>query len=306
MVVLGPILPFMKRAAAVLLTLVIAVPSYAWNASGHKAIALIAYGQLLPATRARVDQILSQHPDYSKWIAGIAAPDRGRAAFLEASVWPDMIKSDARFHEDNRRATPDIPGLPAGAQARHSSWHYMNIPFSTDGTPTQPTEEPNILTKLQDFEPLASIPDSMKVYALPWVIHLIGDIHQPLHAIARFDRLRPTGDRGGNAVELKSGNLHSYWDSRLGSSETGQFLNQLVLTIQTRHPKAGSFNMDPEDWAREGFELRSQVYSFTGDGTTASPAMYSDAYAVEARDAAYARAALAGYRLAEFLNQKLR
>jgi len=105
-------------------------------------------------------------------------------------------------------------------------------------------------------------------------------------------------------VELKSGNLHSYWDSRLGSSETGQFVNQPALTIQSQHPKAGSLDMDPEHWAREDFELRSQVYSFTGDGTEASPALYSDAYAVDARETSYARATLAGYRLAEFLNSR--
>ena len=67
----------MKRAVVF-----IANPSLGWNATGHKAISLIAYGQLLPATRAKVDQLLAQHPDYSKWIAGVPTADRGRAAFL--------------------------------------------------------------------------------------------------------------------------------------------------------------------------------------------------------------------------------
>ena len=61
----------MKRADVLLLRLFIANPFYGWNATGHKAISLIAYGQLLPVTRSRVDQLLAQHPDYSKWIAGV-------------------------------------------------------------------------------------------------------------------------------------------------------------------------------------------------------------------------------------------
>src|SRR5262245_26051328 len=111
-----------KRAAAILLTLtVVTSPSYAWNASGHKAIALIAYNQLSGATRAKVYWLLSRYPDCSQWITGTTGPDRGSTAFIAASVWADSIRSDPRFHDDNRTATPDIPGLPPGAQARHAT-----------------------------------------------------------------------------------------------------------------------------------------------------------------------------------------
>jgi len=296
----------MKRLTPVLLALLIAVPSYAWNATGHKAIGLIAYGQLTPTTRTRVDELLSQHPDYPKWIEGVPASDRGRAAFLAASVWPDTVRNDPRFHEDNRTPTANVPGLPPGSQARHAGWHYRTSPFSPDGTPTKPPAETNIVTKLRDFEALGSLPDSMKTYTLPWLLHLVGDIHQPLHTTARFDRLRPNGDRGGNGIELKSENLHSYWDSRIGTSQTDPFLNQLVITIQSRNPKPARLEMNPEQWAKEGFDLRSQVYGFTGNGTKESPAILSDAYSVQAKETAYARAALAGYRLAEFLNQRIK
>jgi len=295
-----------QRAAGLLLVLLLAVPSFAWNAAGHKAIALIAYNQLTPTVRARVDRLLLQHPDYAKWTAGIPVQDRGRAAFLEASTWPDDIRNDPRFHADNARPTANVPGLPAGAQARHSNWHYMNLPFSTDGTPTKPSEEPNILTKLRDFQALGTMSEVEQTFLLPWVLHLIGDIHQPLHTVARFDRLRPTGDRGGNSVELKSGNLHSYWDSRIGTSETDRFLDQLVATIQSRHPKLATLDMDPEKWAFEGFALRSEVYGFSGAGTERNPATMSDSYSVGAKNLSLERAALAGYRLAEFLNQRLK
>src|SRR5947209_17575134 len=77
--------------------------AYAWNGTGHKTIALIAYERLTPAARQRVDQILAKHPDYPNWIVGVPAADRGRAAFLAAATWPDAIRSDPRFHDDNRR-----------------------------------------------------------------------------------------------------------------------------------------------------------------------------------------------------------
>jgi hypothetical protein len=105
---------------------------------------------------------------------------------------------------------------------------------------------------------------------------------------------------------MQSGNLHSYWDSRIGTSETDRFLNELVATVQNRHPQPGRLEMTPEQWAKEGFELRNQVYGFTGSGTKENPAILSDAYSVQARETAYARAALAGYRLAEFLNLRLK
>lgn len=225
---------------------------------------------------------------------------------MAASVWPDTVRNDRRFHDDNRRPTANIPGLPPGSQARHAGWHYTNLPFSVDGSLTKLAAEPNIVTALRDLEAFASMPDLMKTYTLPWLLHLVGDIHQPLHTTARFDRLRPSGDRGGNEIELKSENLHSYWDSRIGTSQTDQFLNQLVITIQSRNPKPARLDMNPEHWAKEGFDLRSQVYVFSGDGTKQSPAILSDAYSVQAKETAYSRAALAGYRLAEFLNQRLR
>ena len=296
----------MKRLTVLLLLLTITIPSHAWNGTGHRSIAIVAYWHLTPATRARVDALLAQHPDYPNWVTGISDSNRGLVAFAEASVWPDVIRDDPRFHADNGRPTPNIPGLPPGSQARHATWHYMNIPFSADGTPTIPTEEPNILTKLRDFEGLGTMPDSMKVYVLPWLLHLIGDAHQPLHTMARFDRFRPAGDRGGNAVELRNGgNLHSYWDSRLGSGNAERFLTELAATLQSRYPKPPTLNMNVEQWALEGFELRTEVYAISGEGTSSRPATYTDDYAVNARETSYARAALAGYRLAEFLNQRL-
>src|ERR1051326_8710466 len=129
-----------------LIPLVIAVlvitpaPVLAWNGTGHRAIALIAYENLTAVARQRINSLLAKHPDYQKWTDGLPARQRGSAAFLAASIWPDQIRSDPRFHDDNRAATPPIPGLPEGAQARHAGWHFINVPASIDGTPPRPAE----------------------------------------------------------------------------------------------------------------------------------------------------------------------
>src|SRR5439155_18980218 len=205
----------MKRLAFVLF-FVFTSAAYAWNGTGHKAIALMAYERLTAAARQRVDQVLAKHPDYPNWIAEVPAADRGRAAFLAAATWPDAIRRDPRFHNDHRRPTPPIPGLPPGAQARHADWHFINMPFSPDGTRTIPAPAPNIVTKLEECKTIGRMSAEQQVYTLPWLLHLVGDIHQPLHVLQRFTLDFPRGDRGGNAVRLRgTSNLHSYWDSHL-------------------------------------------------------------------------------------------
>ena len=282
------------------------ITALAWNGTGHKAIALIAYEKLTSAARKQIDNLLAKHPDYPKWTDGVPARQKGSTAFLEASVWPDAIRNDPRFHNDKQPATPPIPGLPESAQARHAGWHFINVPFSIDGTPTTPPEEPNALTKLKDFQALGRMPEQMQVYTLPWLIHLVADVHQPLHVIDGFSKEHPKGDLGGNTVRLKDGsNLHAYWDGRLGSSQTARFIDDLAATIEQQNPRPQKLDMDPRHWVDEGVALRQQVYSFTGAGTTQNPAVLSDQYSVEARRISFQRAALAAYRLAEFLNDQL-
>jgi S1/P1 Nuclease len=262
----------------VLLLLLIVVrsgqPAYAWNSTGHKAISLLAYQRLTPAVRQRIDGLLAKHPDYSKWTEGVPAGQRGRAAFLAASVWPDNIRNDPRFHNDDQAATPAIPGLPEGAQARHAEWHYIDLPFSTDATPTVPPSKSNALMELKELQSVEHNPEQMQVYLLPWVLHLVEDVHQPLHTMMRFTANDPNGDRGGNTVRVKdASNLHGYWDGRLGNDNTDSFLDELSETLRLQAQGAVVFDMNPEHWVNEGFALRQQVYSFIGTGTLESPAV---------------------------------
>ena len=92
----------------------------------------------------------------------------------------------------------------------------------------------------------------------------------------------------------------------MGTSQTDRFLAQLAETIERRHPAPRQIDTDLAHWADESFKLKDQVYAFTGRGIAEEPVLLNDAYAVKARDIAYAQAAMAGYRLAELLNEQFR
>src|ERR1035437_7449063 len=84
----------------------------AWNKTGHTAIATIAYSNLEPKTKQRVDALLRKHPDYKKWVEGITTEkERSRAAFLAAANWPDRIRYDPRFFDDAAQPTPPVQGF---------------------------------------------------------------------------------------------------------------------------------------------------------------------------------------------------
>ena len=75
---------------------------------------------------------------------------RARAVFLAASVWADEIRSDKRFYDDTRenvRPTPLLAGFPS--MARHVNWHYIDVPISVDGAPSQQPEPSNALIELR-------------------------------------------------------------------------------------------------------------------------------------------------------------
>jgi S1/P1 Nuclease len=296
-----PCSPAAKSVFSVVGVLLLGLPLQAWNATGHRIVAAIAYDRLNAKARARIDELLSQHPDF-KALAG-------RDAFLAASVWPDVIKGDARFYDDTRanaQPTPLLPGFPS--MARHTNWHYVDIPFSPDGTPLEPTQSPNALMELQRIlrEP------GLTAYDLPWLVHLTGDVHQPLHCTSRFTKSQPKGDQGGNLVFVTPGrNLHAFWDDLAGSDTTDAYVNRYAAEItgefvknNGQHPRLAK---DPKKWIDESFQLdKRAVYTFGPEtGSREHPLMLPPGYEDNARAIARIQLAKAGVRLAAALNAKL-
>lgn len=317
--------PLPKACTTVAVTLVMglcAAPARAWDAFGHMVVAAIAYERLaeVPATRARVDALVRLNPAYAGWVKDVPAGQRGRTAFLRASYWADAIKSDPDYDDDGP-FNGSVPVEPVASQnkgyrdkARHKYWHYKDLGFSTDGTAVQPPQQPNVQTRIELFRDTLASPKasrSLKSYDLTWLIHLVGDIHQPLHATARFSTDLPHGDGGGNKVDIQCPfdcppNLHAFWD---GALDRGDSLAAAIVRARqiAPAPATGAALTDVSAWLAESAAVaRADVY--TGPVGTAGqgPFALDQAYRQRAIVVAEQRAALAGARLARLLRDALR
>jgi hypothetical protein len=294
--------------------LILTLPAAAWNATGHRIISAIAYDRLTPAARAKVDQLIKAHPDYATlFTPGGGATARG--AFLYASTWPDVIRGDMRFYDETRPDFTQTPLLPGFASmSRHVTWHYYDIPFAPDGAKTHLQEPPHALSELRRMlANISSEPAADAAYDLPWLEHILGDVHQPLHATSRFLKAQPKGDAGGNFVFVMSQTgqpitLHAYWDNLAGTDTRDDAVNQFAASVTAQYPAPSDLSLNPNRWLKESFKLdKSDVYSFgLATGSKEQPLRLSAAYEARAKVIARKRIALAGYRLAAILNERFR
>jgi hypothetical protein len=312
---------------------------------GHMMVAAVAYEQLTPTARAQVDHLLTLNPSYVDWAGGTAQVRNERIAkrvFMLASFWPDEIKSASAYTDDGDQQDAPDAGVDKGYSdhLRHRYWHYINIPFSSDGTPIKETRVPNVLTQITAFSDVLADPAAdadRKSYALVWLLHLVGDVHQPLHDVSRFTQSQPDGDGGGNKVELSCPphiyegaaggvgskhrwfcprNLHAFWDDLGGAKYLGEEAYQASAdlvppALQHVHelPAADAERVaidDPRVWVKEGTLLAQKVVYSSPVGDGDGPYAIDVNYHGRARLVAQQQLALAGARLARLLNQKLR
>jgi hypothetical protein len=296
------------RFVAAIFTLVL--PAGAWNYSGHRIVAEIAYQRPTPQARLRVDEMMRRHPDFAMITADAPADPGARAhyAFVWSASWPDQILGDSRFYDPARAGslpTPLLPGFPN--MLRHPTWHYYDIPISGDGTPVMEQQPPHLMTELPRLlNELATVTPIQASYDLPWLVHLVGDSHQPLHATSRYLKSQPTGDAGGNFVFVQGGpNLHSLWDNAAAPRDlTYEDVVRYAHEITAQNPPADLGSLDPKDWIMESFELdQSAVYTFGLEtGSKDHPLVMPPGYEEKAKSIARQRVALAGYRLSAVLN----
>ncbi|MCI0692107.1 S1/P1 nuclease [candidate division KSB1 bacterium] len=301
---------------AMLVLFLLSGSTYAWNDTGHKVVSRIAWEYMTPQTRAKVIALLMSAPsdaDLANLLATDARPQpvREREFFLRASTWADMMR-DGKFSARREKY-------------HQSPWHYINFFWESapDGTPRDradmKAEPENIVVRLQLLQSMladASQEQSQRAIALAWVLHLVGDIHQPLHNSARVTATEPEGDRGGNLFTLDTTgarvrNLHSFWDGILNLTfnqkpvESDEaFINRIAQSIVVHHPQAKmQSRLKPGEfaaWAREGdASAKSAVYP----SWLRRYEMPPEKYRKRAYRVAEPALALAGYRLAEMLNR---
>jgi hypothetical protein len=246
--------------------------AWAWGSEGHRIIASIAWDKLTPVARQDVGALLGSG---------------GRAAMEQASTWADEIRP-------NRRET--------------APWHYVNIEISSSGyEPARdcPHDDCVIAQVQRDARIIADRQLAMPVRseALRFLIHFVGDLHQPLHCADNHDR-------GGSDVRVAIGieetNLHAVWDTDVVASlgeEPDAVASALEAQITPEEAKAWSLG-SPVDWGNETFGVAKRaIYSaIQGEGGTVVPIVLPADYPGRERALAATQLEKAGMRLAALLN----
>jgi hypothetical protein len=296
-------------------------PARAWDDFGHMAVAAAAWAKLTPAARERATELLKLNPQYSAWTRDVPEQDRDQIAFVRAATWPDVIKEMPDYESDGPNNGDRPPPGPEASRNigyadhfRHKYWHFIDKPFSPHATPLQDPPAPNAQTQIAAFRAKLADPSvsaHIKSYDLVWLLHLVGDVHQPLHAASRFTRSQPNGDAGGNRVRIDCGdlcnttNLHIFWDLLLGESEDPR--DAIEAAAQLPDPDAALAAVgDEKAWIEESFELAKRDAYAAPIGVGPGPFAMMEAYKSNALEVARRRVALAGARLANLLNQALK
>lgn len=232
---------------------------FGWGPTGHRVTGFIAEKYLNKKAKKALEQLL-----------------QGQSLAI-ASTWMDEIRSDSTYDY-------------------MADWHWVTIPIGQEYDQTQKNPKGDVIQTLERIiaelksKKLSSQDQLQRVKIL---IHLIGDIHQPLHVGGR-------DDRGGNDVKLmwfrNESNLHRVWDSdmiddtKLSYTELGQSLdnpNQLLISQWQ--------NSSVRDWAKESQQYEKQVYDY-GNGKLGYPYAYYHYHIIRHR------LLQAGVRIAGILN----
>ena len=218
------------------------------------------------------------------------------------------------------------------------NWHYIDLPFFLDPSDRQaftgrlpvniatdfptklPPEQYNILQALAYCEATlkSNAGPENKAAAYCWLLHLVGDVHQPLHCTALFSVNHfPKGDKGGNEIPLRRGkNLHSLWDGLLGSQYYMRNVAKAAdeLSDKSRFGdiwESATKETDPHDWADESHSIcESVVYDDailnavrqSASGEKLDPISLPESYYKAAGEEARKRVLTAGLRLGALLN----
>ncbi len=308
-------------ASLVVSAFLAAPPAFAWDDFGHMAVAAIAYKKLAPSTRARADQLIRLNPSHAVWIhympRHLGTEEKNMYAFMQAATWPDAIKGDATYQSDGLDSGYRPDGITSNVNVGYSDkllhkyWHFVDLPISADGAKLPPVPTPNAETEMALCRAtLASqAGDELKSYDLSWLLHLVGDVHQPLHCVTRVSKKMPYGDSGGNAVKIYDTDpptlLHTFWDQVLGTERNPASVIPFIATLEPADAQLAA-DLNARNWIEESFSLcKSKVYvSPVKKGVDVK--RLSPAYKKTAYDLSRVRVELAGERLANVLNAELK
>lgn len=259
----------------------------AWGKAGHYVIAAIAYQHLTPATKQVVDR-------YSRSFSRSRSP---QTRFIMMSYWADTLK---------QQGVDDF-----------SKWHYLPYPYIQQGVEGKRYPRKSLMwaVRYNEYQLQHNRSEKKRARALAFLVHIVGDAHQPMHCINLFNKRFPRGDSGGNAYKIKAkagDSLHEFWDNgggmlvmkRQSYRRYMKRINELAKQLQQQHPwqtmQSQMTEQNPKVWTQDGYQLAVKDAYSLPYGAKVSAAYIKQAKAVSAK-----QLVLAGYRLAYWLNHHL-
>lgn len=251
----------MKKHIICILLLFILVKAYPWGQNGHRVVGKIAESYLTNKAKKNIEDIL------------------GHLTLAEVSTFMDEIKSNPRYNHMN-------------------PWHYCTIPddktYEEAGRPEEGDAIQTIDRLIKELK-TKEFTDEDEAFALKCLVHLIGDIHQPLH-------VGNGNDRGGNDIKLEyfrePSNLHRVWDTGMIEAQN---MSYTEYTEWINHPTDEQMekwvNSSLMDWIYESKSYRDQVYDLPDNMKISYEYNYRNI------DLVNQRLLQAGIRLAKVLNE---
>lgn len=271
----------LRYSLLTIILLLCTAPSFAWNQVVHQVIAQIAYDNLTTNAKKQANQLTQViNQEYAT-----------NQTFVQSANWADNIN--------------------ARQISAFSTWHYVDIPINRDGRQRHYYSKINVIWAINQAVAVLQNPKANtfeRALFLRFLIHFVGDIHQPLHAANLYAKRFPKGDAGGNLYLIKDGkikNLHALWDQCFNMTSRrypdASAIAQLADQLQQHYPKADFGDeinqMSPAQWASQSYTIAD---SFVYD--TPYNQKISKAYAKQGQIICEQQITLAGYRLAKLLN----
>lgn len=270
----------------------------AWWDTGHIAVAQIAYEELQPEVKEKVDGYLE----------AVSGPFPNHCDFIMASVWADDIVHEGIYS--------------------FREWHGSARPYDPYGV-VSPVEREKILAKFENNDIVWAIMGSLKTikensssqwakgFMLRMLIHIVGDIHQPCHCITFYSPDFPNGDRAGTRFKIKHDtykSLHSMFDGAFGlgdrqperpmSEKDKLYIDSLVNHLRENYPRESLPQLcdkNIDHWRQDSYDIGVDfAYANILPNKQPAPQVMEEGKIITGR-----QLALAGYRLADLLNDLL-
>ncbi|WP_024512447.1 S1/P1 nuclease [Bradyrhizobium sp. ARR65] len=267
---------------ACLIALTLPAQALAWGEEGHSIVAEIAQRRLDAASLAKIQVLLA---------AETPSVDHPAASLSSIASWAD----------DYRASHPDT-----------AAWHFVNIPddrstYDPDADCRNGACVVDAIARFRTVLADCSKPAADRLEALKFLVHFVGDVHQPLHATDRWDAYTGKDDQGGNLIPVmffgQSTNLHAVWDTGLIMRtvyDWGAYVVRLETTWFPGRDLTGLSGGSPADWAADSHRLAHEVaYDIPDDGAIGAR------YFTKAQPVVDRQLALAGIRLARLLQEAL-